>query len=301
MDHAAGNVGLDGAPSGTKLFAWAGLRFHIPAMWETGQLTRDHGWLESDFKPVLEFKTAVIKGRFSFRRHLKQLEQSSPLRLHLSDPPAMWRPYLKAFQTQAFSWQGPRLAGDGLAVYCPVCRRATLLQFYRTGRARDDVTPLIASFDDHGPERRPTVAVYDFQVAVPDALPLQRFQFDSGRFELVFGDRRKQLILWRWSPAGAALRRHDGALVEFARHNGLPSTPEPLPAPRAIRQGLEWRWPVRRSWCDRLPRPFQRHWAPGVFRIWHRKTENRILGALGNRNLEYETFAVICQDYEIIP
>jgi hypothetical protein len=301
MERAAGNVGLDGVPPGTKVFAWAGLRFHIPATWETGQLTRDHGWLESDFKPVLEFKTAVVKGRFSFRRHLRQLEQSSPLRLQRSDPPATWRRYLEAFQTRAFSWQGPRLAGDGLAVYCPVCRRATLLQFYRTGRNRYDVTPVIASFDDHGPARRPTVAVYDFQVTVPDALPLRRFQFDSGRFELVFGDRRQQLILWRWSPADVALRRHAGDLVAFARHNGLPFSPEPRPAPRAIRQGLEWRWPNRRSWRDRLPRRFQRHRQPGVFRIWHRKAENRLLGALGGRSLEYETFAAVCQDYEIIP
>jgi hypothetical protein len=300
MRRANGGARGSRQPPGTQIFAWAGLRFHLPAGWETGQLTRDHGWLESDFQPVLEFKTALVKGRFSFRRHLKQLEQTSPLRLQRTDLPALWRSHLKAFQTQAFSWQGPRLAGDGLVIYCPDCRRATLMQFYRTGPARSEITPVLASFDDHGPERRPTVAVYDIQVTVPGVLPLKRFRFDSGRFELVFGDRRRQLTLWRWSPADVALRPHNTSLLSFARQNGLLSGSDRPMAPQTLAQGLEWCWPARRTWRDRLPSRLKRRLSPAILRIWHRKEANRIMAARGDGDLDYATFAEICRSYEII-
>ncbi len=170
----------DRPPSGRRVFAWAGLRFRLPSGWETGQLAKDHGWLESEFRTVLEFKTAIVRGRFSFRRHMRQLAQTSPLRLQQMDLPIAWQPYLTAFQTRAFSWQGPRLAGDGLLIYCPDCRRATMLQFYRTGGAAEKaVRTVLASFDDHGQGRGPAVAVYDIHVTVPDTLPLKRFRFES--------------------------------------------------------------------------------------------------------------------------
>nr|MBL0714029.1 hypothetical protein [Desulfobacterales bacterium] len=150
------------------------------------------------------------------------------------------------------------------------------------------------------PERRPTVAVYDIQVTLPGELPLERFRFDSGRFELVFGDRRKRLTLWRWSPADIALRHHDGALLNFARKSGLPLTPGLAAVPRPVPQGLEWRWPVKRSRFIRLPRRRKRRLPPGIFRIWHRTVENRILAARGDGDLDYETFVDICRGYEII-
>ncbi len=287
--------------SGTRVFAWAGLRFRLPPGWETGQLAKDHGWLETDFQPVLEFKTATVRGRFSFRRHMRQLAQTSPLHLQHTALPDAWRPYLTAFQTRAFSWQGPRLGGDGLLIYCPECRRATMLQFYRAGAAEEKaVLPVLASFDDHGMGRRPTVAFYDIQVTVPPTLPLRRFRFESGRFELVFGDRRRQLTLWRWSPADAALRYHSGSLAAFARGNGLPADADRSVPPRTMNRAMEWRWPPRHGWRDRLPRPFRRRLSPTVFRIWHQREANRILAARGDGQLVYDTFAEICRGYEIV-
>lgn len=300
MSLANGDARANRPPPGMKIFAWSGLRFFLPPGWETGQLAGDHGWLESDFQPVLEFKTAIVKGRFSFRRHLKHLEQTSPLRLRRTDLPAAWGAHLMAFQTQAFSWQGPRLAGDGLVIYCPECRRATLMQFYRTGQAPAEVVPLLASFDDHGPGRRPTVAVYDIQATVPARLPLMRHRFDSGRFELVFGDRRRQLTLGRWSPADAALRHHNDSLLDFARRNGLPRGYDLPMSPRTLDRGLEWRWPVRRAWHDRLPQRLRPRLAPIALRIWHRPEANRILAARADGGLDYELFADVCRGYEIL-
>jgi hypothetical protein len=297
----SGDTAQAGAAHDIKFFAWAGLRFQVPVQWETGRLTRDHGWLEADFKPVLEFKTAMIRGRFSLRRHLKRLARSSPLRITPKIPPAGWQPHLSPYETQAFSWEGPNLAGDGLLIHCPICRRATLLQFYRQARMRDDASLVIASWDDHGAERAPTVAVYDIQATVPDALPLESFRFDSGRFELVFGARRGRATLWRWSPADIALRRCDGSLRCFARRHAWPSKTPDAPAPRAVAQGWEWRWLLRRTWRDRLPRRLGRRRAPGALRIWHRPAENRILAVLGDGDLDYETFNGICRRYEIIP
>ena len=300
MPHAR-QEGPDGQPSpDTRLFAWAGLRFRLPAGWETSQLARHHGWLESDFKPTLEFKTALVKGHFSFRRHLKRLEQTSPLRLRPTELPVGWQPFLAAFQTQAFSWQGPRLAGDGLMIYCPECRRATLMQFFRNTQTPSAVETVLAAFDDHGSGRRPTVAVYDIQVSVPDIMPLERFRFDSGAFELVFGAGDKRLTLWRWSPADVALRQHGDALLNFAKHSALAPRASLSTLPRPLTRGLEWRWPPRRSWRDRLPSSIKRRLSPAFLRIWHRQKANRILAARGDGKMDYATFAEICRSYEIL-
>ena len=290
------------ASDGRRVFAWAGLRFERPAGWETGQLGKDHGWLEADFQPVLEFKTAVVRGHFSFRRQLKQLTRSTSLRLEPSDLPAAWRPLLKAFNTRGFRWQGPRLGGDGLIIHCPDCRRATLLQFYRTGAAEPQARlKVLGSFDDHGAARRPSVAVYDIQATVPEQLPLVRFRFESGRFELVFGDRRSQLTLWRWSRADAALRQHGDSLLAFARRNGRPADVGASGPARSLGQGLEWRWPaVRRRWRNRRPPPFRRRLAPNVFRIWHCQASNRILAARGDGLMDYDIFREVCRSYAIV-
>ncbi len=301
MDPANGPDPKCQPACGTKVFAWAGLRFCLPSGWETGQLEKDHGWLESDFKPVMEFKTAIVRGRFSFRRHLKQLETASSLRLKRVDMPVAWRSHLNGFHARAFTWQGPRLGGDGLLIYCPACRRATLLQFFRNGGAVvDAVVSVLASFSDHGTAPRPTLAVYDIQATVPLALSLKRFRFDSGRFELVYGDRRRLLTLWRWSPADAALRHHNDSLPDFARFNGLPADADPSAPSREVNQGVEWCWPLRRTWRNRLPLRFRRRLPPAAFRIWHRPAVNRILAVRADGQMDYDLFTEICRDYEIV-
>ncbi len=302
MDLEEGCARPSQASDGCRVFAWAGVRFERPAGWETGHLGKDHGWLEADFQPVLEFKTAVIRGRFSFRRQLKQLARNSSLRLEPSDLPPTWRPLLKAFHTSGFRWQGPRLGGDGLVIHCPVCRRATLLQFYRTGGAQTQAQlKVLGSFDDHGAARRPSLAVYDIQATVPEHLPLVRFRFESGRFELVFGDRRSQLTLWRWSPADTALRHHGDSLLAFARRNGLPAGAFSSEPGRSFSRGLEWRWPsARRRWRERLPPPFRRRLAPNAFRIWHRQASNRILAARGDGLIDYDIFREVCRSYATV-
>jgi hypothetical protein len=300
MHHARQAVSENQPAPARKIFAWAGLRFRLPAGWETGQLARDHGWLESHFKPALEFKTAYVQGHFSFRRHLKRLEQTSPLRVRPTELPASWQPHLTAFQTQAFSWQGPRTAGDGVLIYCPECRRATLMQFFRSTRTPSAVDTILASFDDHGRARQPTVAVYDIRVSVPDSLPLVQFRFDSGAFKLVFGGGDKRLTLWRWSPADVALRHHGDTLLNFTRRNALASGAALPTSPQTLARGLEWRWPRRRTWRNRLPSIIKRRLSPAILRIWHRQTANRILAARGDGNLDDATFAEICRSYEIL-
>ncbi len=304
MGAAGGGLPPHQASGGRRVFAWAGLRFDLPPGWETGQLGKDHGWLEADFQPVLEFKTAVVRGRFSFRRQLKLLTRSTSLRLQTYDPPAAWRPLLASFNSCAFRWQGPRLGGEGLIIYCPDCRRATLLQFYQTGRTETQSRlTVLGSFKDHGnpPPHRPSVAVYDIQATVPEQLPLARFRFASGRFELVFGDRHRQVTLYRWSPADAALRYHRHSLMAFARRNGLPTEADSSGPRQFADQGLEWHWPARSSWRNRLPLPIRRRLAPFVFRIWHRQASNRILAARGDGQLDYDTFAEVCHSYAIVP
>jgi hypothetical protein len=71
-------------------------------------------------------------------------------------------------------------------------------------------------------------------------------------------------------------------------------------APQTLAQGLEWCWPARRTWRDRLPSRLKRRLSPAILRIWHRKEANRIMAARGDGDLDYATFAEICRSYEII-
>lgn len=285
-----------------KPFAWCGIRLDIPADWETSQLALDYGLLEVDHRPALEFKTARLKRRCAPARLMRLLRQHAPNRRRLQLKPIAlpqnWQAGLAGFETQAFAWQGPQLSGCGLTIYCPTCRRATLLQFFEgAGRAPIPVAPILASLRDHGQDQGPNVAVYDIRACVPPDLPLQSFTFAIGHFELIFGHRRARTTLWRWSPADIALSHSGGTLPQFAARNHLLPGKPPAPEPRATPGGCEWRWPAAAaSW----PRPLFFRMTPRALRLWHLPHANRLLAVRAEGGVATETFEAICDGYRVL-
>ncbi len=286
----------------TKPFVWAGISLAIPSEWETGQLGEGYALLEYRFRPAMELKTAPIRGRFSFPRHLKQLTRSglnpSPPPVKQIPPPAEWPDFPPEAELACFSWKGDHLSGQGLLYYCRQCCRATLLQFYDP--VGDMAPRVLASFKDHDTQSGPTFAVYDIAAVLPEAYRLTRFAFNAGRFELVFSHAGAVVTLWRWSPADVLLARAKGHLTPIVQANGL------LPAVAAqdpghpVEQGLEWRWP-NSSWRNRLGR-LRTASAPPVnaLRIWHRPDANRILAVGAEGVAEGDIFDRICRSYGII-
>lgn len=287
----------------TKPFAWAGIKLTIPAAWETGHLGNGYALLEHRYRPVLEMKTATIRGRFTFQRHFKALARSGRTRsappLRLTPLPPGWPAFSDRMDVQAFKWQGDHVGGRGLLLYCRDCRKATLIQFYDHGHHRLAAMPdVLASFKDHPSGSGPTVAVYDIQATLPDRFALTRFRFDAGRFELVFAHSREGVTLWRWSPADVILDRCGNTLSHVARNNGLLPPAVIDQDGRPVKGGLEWQWRAR-GYRHRLRGFFaQRAKPPGhALRIWHRSDTNRILAVRAEAIDTFDTFDGICTSY----
>jgi hypothetical protein len=287
-----------------KPFAWAGIAMEIPAAWETGALGDGYALLEYQFRPVMELKTARVRGRFSFRRHLKQLARSArtplPTPLQQIPPPAGWPEFPPEARVASFGWQNDRQMGTGLLYYCRHCRRATLLQFYGRDTAAA-AARVLASFDDHGTRPGPTVAVYDIQAVLPDDYRLTRFEFNAGRFELAFRHAKAVVTLWRWSPADVMLKRTGGHLAPIVRDNRLLPAVDIAACGRPVDQGMEWRW-QNSSWRRRLRALWKPPPPPPVnaLRIWHRPDANRLLGVRAEGADGWDVFERICRSYGIL-
>jgi len=286
-----------------KPFAWAGIALTIPRGWETAQLGQGYALLEYQFRPVLELKTATIRGRFSFQHHLKQLTRSGQKRsfpqLKLTSRPPEWPEFPATAEVQSFTWQGAHIGGQGLLVYCRHCHRATLIQFFKHGdRGRDAIPRVLASFKDHDTPPGPTFAVYDIQATLPARFTLARFQFDAGRFELVFSHSRETVSLWRWSPADVILERCGKKLARVVLDNGLlpPAVFDEGGQPRD--RGLEWQWQPK-DYRSRLRHIFgKRTQRPGhALRIWHRPDSNRIFAVRAEGIETFNVFDRICTSY----
>jgi len=282
--------------------AWNGIRFTAPEDWTPAELGFRYILLEQAAAPVLEIKWGPIKGNFSHTRHLRQLstrhEKSMEKTLRDWSLPADWQQALKPFQTGGFQWQSPRYSGIGATLYCPSCRTATLIQFYRSNPAFNDAvaSALIASFQDHSRDEQTRWSVFDIHADVPSYLKLWRHRFTAGYFELKFTSKAHTVILNRWGPASILLAGKD--LAGFAGSvASFPSSP-----PSVMDENLEtvqWSFPrAAGRWAQALNRikiiPF-----PQQFRMWHLKEKNRILAVRveGRRPLPPPVFNMIWKGF----
>lgn len=302
---------MNSRPRQTRTFAWSGIALSVPTDWETGALGKGYALLEHRFRPVLELKTALIRGRFSPQRHLRRLARAgrpggAPSLEPMAFPPE-WPAFPPTALVSAFAWQGVRMGGRGLVHFCRPCRRATMVQFFdQGGRGLAEIPQILHSFrdhGDHGPGSGPTFAVYDIQATLPERFALQQFRFEAGCFTLVFGHRRETVTLWRWSPADVVLARCGGRLEEMVQNASLlpprVTVDDPCPAHDG---GLQWQWRGN-AWRGSLGR-LLRPQAPGTrnaLRVWHRPRDNRILAVRGEAVSDDATFERICRSYGIIP
>ena len=298
---------MSARPRATQPFAWSGIALTIPAEWETGTLGKGYALLENRFRPVLELKTALIRGRFSAQRHLKRLARSGnpggAPSLETIPLPSEWPAFPPPALVSAFAWQGARMGGKGLVHFCRTCRRATLIQFFDHGdRSAAEIPRVLTSFRDHGLESGPSFAVYDIQATLPDHFDLQQFRFEAGRFTLVFRQARETVTLWRWSPASVVLAGCGGNLEGLVQKDGLLPPDIAVEAHRPAENGVQWQWRgsrlqygLRSLFRPRTPL------AHNALRIWHRPRENRILAVRAEALSDPTTFERICHSYGIIP
>jgi len=291
-------------PDGWKEIAWNGIYFQAPARWEVTKMGTRYLMLETRARPAMELKWARIRGNFSHRKHLERLAASHKkgLRLTLKEhplPPA-WDAALDRFQAVAFSWEGAALSGDGVVVYCPECRTATLIQFYRPPDSlRAEIpTNVLTSFRDHPRGTRVLWSLFDIRASLPAEFALTRYRFETGRFELEFALNHQSLSLKRWGPASILLA--ETSLMQFL--SDLKQIPEIRPPSQitADNQAIEGLVLPSRSWRPAVFSRLRPKDAYQMFRFWHLMKENRILGMhwKGRTPLDPNQFKQLYAGYE---
>jgi hypothetical protein len=293
-------------PSAMQTFVWCGIALRIPAAWETGMLGDGYALLEYRFRPVMELKTAVIRGRFSLPRHLKQLARMGRSEgigsLQSMPMPPEWPAFPPDAQVSAFRWQGSRVGGRGLVHFCRRRHRATLIQFYDHGEGVSCSAPLVLkTFRDHGRDADPSLAVYDIRATLPKRFTLRQFQFEAGRFALRFDHSGERVTLLRWSPADVLLAGCGGDLKRLAARLDLLPPAAAMEDHRHVGDAVEWQWRVkdlRRGLRALWQRPAPD--ALNALRIWHRSRANRILAVRGEALADQATFERICRSYGIV-
>ncbi len=288
-----------------KDVAWNAIHFQCPSGWEVDQIGRRHLRLDNGQGPVMEVKWGPVKGRFSHNAHLKRLavlnSRRAKGRVVPWSLPADWKTALADFETGGFQWQGASAEGRGVSLYCPVCRNAALIQFFRSSPGADEkkILAVLKSFRDHPCDGQIVWSVFDIRAKLPQSLQLRRFRFDAGKFELEFTDNNQTIHLHRWAPAAALLGQGD--LARFAGTIAQFSGGRPHATTVAGHQGIEWRtspsagWP---QWIVRLKPQLSFFW----YRLWLLKEKNRIFAvrAASRHPLDERQLDRICMDYETV-
>ena len=286
-----------------KQVAWNGIRFKAPAEWEVSQIDARHLVLEREAEPVMEVKWGSVKGNFSHKAHLKRIvaSQSRKLKGRVAEwfLPPPWQKALAGFETSGFLWQTDNASGRGAILFCPVCRNATLVQFFGQNSAGHETLLLtvLGSFQDHRHDDRILWSIFDIQANLPARLRLLRYRFEAGRYELVFNDGAQRIHLQRWAPAAAILGGRDliwfcGTIAEFSA--GQPRLPDDGD-PKVV----EWCISPTGSW-QRMLRRLKAKPSYFWFRLWHLENQNRILSvrAESKHPLDIQQLQRICAGYE---
>ena len=285
--------------------AWNGIRFRAPADWQLAQIGARHLVLEDETAPVMEVKWSKVKGNFSHKAHLKRLAslQKKQVRktFKAESIPADWETVLTNFQVSGFSWQANTTHGQGVILFCPSCRKATLIQFFQPKSIENIqiASQVLDSFRDHRQDGQVLWSTYDIRAVVPQTYQLKRHRFEAGKFELDFADGNQHICLHRWALASVLLAEQD--LVQLARTVAGFNKPEPVAGSMNGCATAEWSLTPKTDW-QRWLRRFKPRASYYWLGLWHLEEKNRILGvrAEGKKPLDTELLDRICSHYESI-
>jgi hypothetical protein len=229
----------------------------------------------------MEIKWGAVKGRFSRPRQLRELSRRIGRKRSAFQERSLsgeWRTSLSGFEAAGFQWDAENERAMGVLLYCAACRTASLIQFFdRPGTANIErnAARVLASFRDHGADKRVAWALYDIVAFLPDYFTLERHRLEAGRFVLEFKGRRCRLTLFRWAPAEVLLQKQ--CLSEFAETFAGGAGLEFRLLTIGGDPGVEGR--------DAAPTGFLACWKTRLglasfrrLRLWHVADRNRILG-----------------------
>lgn len=300
----------DSTPELWKLLAWNGISLRVPPHWEVSSLATSYLQLDDGDGPVLELKWQQLKGSFSHKSHMRKLARfsgaGSGVNFQQRSLPERWRQLLQGFEAQSFEWHGQEIGGEGVILYCTMCQKATLLQFYQRMGVNDPLVTLqvLNSFRDHSEDGWVTWSLYGLRALMPHRFVLVSHSFHPGHYQLAFQHGHEHVTLSRWGPADILLK--EGDLLDwfenrcrefrwcmtssFRKHNFRGN-------PAIGGQSRRSNGPGARLWAQ-VTRKLPHIW----IRIWHIPTSNQILGvtARGLKPLDEKTLEEICSNYEVV-
>lgn len=283
-----------------KQVAWNGISFKVPASWEIAEIGVRHLILENDSGPAMEVKWGPVRGKFSHRAHLRRIAtfQSRQLKKTVKEwllSPS-WVEALSGFQTSGFTWHAGTKVGRGVILYCPVCRKAALIQFLQSKDTRAEKIPLkvLSTYQDHRDDDQTIWSVFDIRALIPANFMLASHRFEPGNFELGFEHGSRKVFLYRWAPAAVLLAGQD--LAQFARSIADFSAGDPVPVDIDGGPAVELSSAPRFIWFGRFKAKPSFHWLG----LWHLESKNRILGVKMQDKRAFDTQILdkICANYE---
>lgn len=289
---------VEDVPKNWSRISWNRVSFICPQSWQPLEVGQRYLVLEDKDGPVMEVKWGPVKGRFSHKTQLKKLASMHQRKLAKTlepcELPPKWAKSVKRFDASAFSWHGDDAGAKGLLLYCPDCRNASILQFFKEGAAPSRV---LERFRDHLEGGFAAWSLFDIYAETPDQFQLTSHSFLPGKFSLSFSSDSSKLHLYRYSPASVLLA--NGGLEGFSRSvfSNLPG--EPKFSRHMGREAVEFeKLPGEgvKGVLDKLK--IKGAWAR--YRLWHLEKENRILAVvMEGRKAESDLFDQISAHYEI--
>lgn len=283
-----------------KQVAWNGISFDVPEGWQIVEIGVRHLILEDDSRPAMEVKWGPVRGKFSHRAHLKRIGafQTRQLKKTVEEWPLSpaWQEALSGFETSGFAWHTETKVGRGVILYCPVCRKAALIQFLQPKDTRSDEIPLkvLSTYQDHRDDDQTIWSVFDIRAIIPSNFILANHRFEPGNFELAFEHGSRKVFLYRWAPASVLLARQD--LAQFAQSIADFSPADPVSVDIDGSPAVELSLAPHYIWFSRFKAKPSFHWLG----LWHLQSKNRILGVKMQDKRAFDTLILdrICANYE---
>ena len=264
-----------------KQIAWNGIQFSIPNAWELVRVDSHHLTFGNHGNPTMEIKWNTFKGRFSHRAQLKKITKgpkSHPSKKIIKwQLPPNWQQALATYSSQGFRWQTNATSGHGAILYCPVCKKAIILQMFNIHKRLSDpkILQLLKTLSDHREDGCTAWQVYDIQALLPKSMRLSQYRFNPGNHELAFSDKAMLVRFFRWAPASALLAQTSlsafaADTLNLSERRSWTTSIQGYPA-------VEWYHQKESGWYRYLVR-----WGiKPAFKwvtVWHVEASNRILG-----------------------
>ncbi len=298
---------------------WNGVGLVVPDHWEPAGLERDSLLLESGARPVCELKWNVVRGSFSFEKHLKRLakghKDADVHGVELADTPEVWVEAVKrltrsGLRLRSFIWRSDGHRGIGAALHNPGTGLAALVQFFIVEEADESVAAeVLASFRDHSGGKTVPWTLFGLAARVPAEFRLETFSFKPGRYTVSYWRARSarqdnrlpagkgpgtRLTFERFVPASVLLKESD---LETWVGDVLNEPPGSLSV-TTTDNGLAWAGVVRTSLLRKLLR--RENHARG--RVWTTERGNAILSVTtdGTVPMPEEIFKTIVRSYTLV-